>query len=88
MRIYTLPGTGRVGVATPRSLGNQPRRAKVKRQIREMVRAMERGWLAKTDSVIALKSSVDKVPFLDLQTDLHETMDKLRSRLEAASESS
>ena len=88
MRIYSLPGNGRVGIATPRSLGNQPRRAKVKRQIREMVRAMNIDWLAKTDLAIALKPSVDKVPFVDLQSDLVDTMAKVRARLEDASESS
>lgn len=88
MRIYSLPGNGRVGIATPRSLGNQPRRAKVKRQIREMVRAMSSDWLAETDLAIALKSSVDRVPFLDLQNDLLETMAKVRSRLNDDSESS
>ena len=88
MRIYSLPGRGRVGIATPRALGNQPRRAKVKRQIREMVRAMNIDWLAETDLAIALKSSVDRVPFLDLQRDLMETMAIVRARLEDGSESS
>ena len=88
MRIYSLPGSGRVGIATPRSLGNQPRRAKVKRQIREMVRAMNSDWLAETDLAIALKSSVDRVLFLDLRNDLLETMAKVRSRLNDASGSS
>ena len=45
-------------------------------------------WLAKTDLAIALKPSVDKVPFVDLQSDLVDTMAKVRARLEDASESS
>ena len=68
--------------------GGHSNTAKVKRQIREMVRAMNVDWLAETDLAIALKSSVDRVPFLDLQRDLSETMAIVRARLEDGSGSS
>ncbi len=62
-RIYLQSGTGKIGITTAKSLGSKPRRNRVKRIIREMIRQTPEIWDQKYDLILLGMPSVLKVDF-------------------------
>lgn len=85
-RLMALPGIGRVGFATPKSVGNTPRRNKMKRRFRAAV--LETGRPQSLDLVVAISSKADRVPYASIRIDLESAMGRMIERWASESESS
>lgn len=85
-RLIALPGEGRIGFATPKVLGSNARRNRVKRRFRAAVMKMVRP--TNLDIVVAIAASADQIPFETLRNDLAGAMERMRERWEKESESS
>jgi ribonuclease P protein component len=90
-RLMALPGTGKIGFATPRAVGNVPRRNKLKRRFKAAVLEMERQGccdLGNLDMIFAISAKADRAPFQNIQQDLESAVRRMTERWVGKSESS
>lgn len=85
LRVLRLPGTGFVGVATPKKLGARPRRNHQRRRL-QVGFAQEIGPQPTWDVVLIAGSSLPSVTFLELRAELRQRWSELEERCVARSE--
>ncbi|MBL8060162.1 MAG: ribonuclease P protein component [Chthonomonas sp.] len=76
-RVHALPGEGRVGFTTSRSIGNRPRRNRVKRRLREALPEVNQ-----LDIVVLGQRNADQAPFEEIRGELKKHMEALAQRWE------
>ncbi len=81
-----LDGTGFVGIATSRLIGNRPRRNRVRRRVREAVR-IQAERLVRWDCVVIAKSACAHAEFAEICRQSSELIDEMERRWAAQSES-
>lgn len=85
-RLHALPGTGKLGVATSRTIGNKPRRHKVRRRALEAFNGL--GVEAKAlDLIIVCHRNADGAPFEKIKSELKQQMEAMSLRWEEKLES-
>lgn len=80
--MHALPGSGQIGFTTSRSIGNRPRRNRVRRQMQAAIQAN-----AELDIVVLGQRNAEKASFEELRGELNKQMEALAQRWENASES-
>jgi ribonuclease P protein component len=86
LRLHWLPGTGKVGVATSRSIGTHARRNRQKRRVRAALAAIG-GDLSSHDMVFLVKVRATEVPWDTLLKEAEGLLAEASRRSRPASES-
>jgi ribonuclease P protein component len=76
-RIHALPGSGLVGIATQRKIGNTPRRNRQRRRTREALVGIETGGL---DIAVTVKPEAREQSIDELREELRRLVAELRKR--------
>jgi ribonuclease P protein component len=79
-RIAALPGTGLVGFATPRKLGNRPRRNRARRRFAEAIRLQPGLVDSRLDFVLIVSADGADAPFERIQEEVRTLFERARSR--------
>lgn len=79
-RITTLPGEGRFGVATPKSVGCHARRNRLKRRTCEAFRADRSDSSSLFDVVVSANATAEAASFVELKADLQQTLQAALAR--------
>lgn len=82
--MHALAGTGQVGVATSKSLGNRPQRNRIRRRIQSACRQV--GVPSSLDLVVLAKGSAADATYEDLVLEIQESLEELTARWDARSE--
>jgi ribonuclease P protein component len=81
-----LPGSGLIGFATPKAVGNTPRRNRLKRRFRAAVR--ECGPLETLDVIVAIAAAADRADYDAIKADVADGLKKIEQRWAKELESS
>ncbi|MCC6686830.1 MAG: ribonuclease P protein component [Fimbriimonadaceae bacterium] len=76
-RIHALPGEGRIGFATSRSIGNRPRRNRVQRRLRAATPRV-----TSLDVVVLGQRNADRASFEEIKDELKKHLEALTQRWE------
>lgn len=79
LRVYALPGSGLLGIATARAIGEKPQRNRQRRRIRESIRLLDlctNSW----DIIIFAKPSITHATFEEIQEEARRHINDLITR--------
>ncbi len=79
-RVYLQSGTGKIGIATAKSLGCKPRRNRVKRRLREMVRQNPEIWNQEFDFILLGMPSLLTVDFAKARQEMAFLVGSLKTK--------
>jgi ribonuclease P protein component len=82
-RLLVHPGSGRVGVSTPKSVGCHARRNRLKRRGREAVRKSMALLRPDLDHILAMQASADQAVFAELCQDVADLLQRAYERWES-----
>jgi ribonuclease P protein component len=85
LRLIALPGVGKLGVATSRSLGNRPARNRYKRRILAAWRSFPKA--NEMDCVVIVQRSASQATFTEIVSDLESLKCQIENLLESESAS-
>lgn len=79
-RAFALPGTGQIGWATAKAIGEKPLRNRAKRRFREALRTQDYCIPDNLDFVVMIALSGAKAPFEEIRRDLEAVLGEVTRR--------
>jgi ribonuclease P protein component len=87
-RLTALPGTGYIGIATSKKIGNNPQRNRAKRRFREVLRELRERLNPCLDYVVIALPSSTEARLTEISAKLRSMIENVNERWAAESESS